>query len=441
VGIKMKMIFGKEGSWTATPGGRMTIVALTLMGALSNARAADMEAFQPLDCMLQPYEVVEISSAVEGVIENIHVDRNDFVSEGQLLVELDDEVETTQVELASARAALKTNIDLRQAELAFNERSQDRLEQLYASNTISLHIKDEAETDTRKSRLQLKNARDAQQLARLELAKAEAILALRSMHSPIEGVVIARHKVAGEFVEDQSILRIAQLNPLKVEVIVPVEMFGQVKKGMLVEVVPEHSGRKALMAKVTMVDRVIDPASGTFDVKAELANPDYSIPSGLHCTALFSDAPAPVDNIASVEIPAAAQVPTAAVAEAPLQTGASAEATVELAVASTTINACDAQAEEAVVQYAVTAYPVDNSATASQLQERIIAAGLEDTVLMGDRQSGQYVALAVFSSKRNANRLQAQMAHASILAAVEILQKQYPSTRCEPTTQFAAVAR
>jgi len=60
---------------------------------------------------------------------------------------------------------------------------------------------------------------------------------------------------------------------------------------------------------------------------------------------------------------------------------------------------------------------------------------------MGDRQSGQYVALAVFSSKRNANRLQAQMAHASILAAVEILQKQYPSTRCEPTTQFAAVAR
>ena len=420
MGIKMKRIISKEGSWTAIPGGRATTIALALLGTLSTAGVADTEAFQPLDCMLEPYEVVEISSAVEGVIESIHVDRNDFVSKGQLLVELDDEVETTQVELAAARAALKTNIDLRRTELAFNERSQDRLEQLYASNTISLHIKDEAETDTSKSRLQLKNARDAQQLARLELAKAKAILALRSMHSPIEGVVIARHKVAGEFVEDQSILRIAQLNPLKVEVIVPVELFGQIQKGMMVEVVPEHSGREALMARVTMVDRVIDPASGTFDVKAELANPDYSIPSGLHCTALFSDAPVPVENIASVEVP---------------------EATVELAVASTTIEACDAQDEEVAVQYAVTAYPVDNSATASQLQERITAAGIDDTVLMGNRQSGHYVALAVFSSQRTANRLQARMAHASILVAVEVLQKEYPQTGCESAAQFAAVAR
>jgi hypothetical protein len=38
---------------------------------------------------------------------------------------------------------------------------------------------------------------------------------------------------------------------------------------------------------VTLMDRVIDPASGTFGVRLELPNPDYAIPSGLHCRVRF----------------------------------------------------------------------------------------------------------------------------------------------------------
>jgi len=122
------------------------------------------------------------------------------------------------------------------------------------------------------------------------------------MHSPISGVVVARNRVAGEFVEDQSILRLAQLNPLKVEVIAPVEMFGSITEGMLVEVVPEHSDKGPQFATVTMVDRMIDPASGTFDVRAELPNPDLAIPSGLRCTAQFMDAPLPSEAIAAAPV-------------------------------------------------------------------------------------------------------------------------------------------
>jgi RND family efflux transporter MFP subunit len=255
----------------------------------------------PLDCVLEPYEVVEVSSAVQGVIDQIYVDRNDSVSKGQLLVELDSNVEKTQVDLARTRASLRTTIELRETELAFNQRSQQRLEKLYTSDTISLHVKDEADTDTTKSVLQLRNARDSQRLAELELAKAEAILELRSMRSPIDGVVVSRNKVAGEFVEDQSILRIAQLDPLRVEVIVPVERFGEIEAGMQVEVMPEHFGDGPRMATVTMVDRMIDPASGTFDVRAELPNPDHRIPSGLRCTVQFLDKMIPAASIAKTE--------------------------------------------------------------------------------------------------------------------------------------------
>ena len=276
---------------------RHTVIGFALMIAV-NAQAQQAGFKQPLDCLLEPYEVVEVSSAVEGVIESIHVDRNDEVQKGQLLVELDSDVERAQVDLATARAGMDSNVDLRATEVAFSERNLSRLEELYNNDTVSLHVKDQAETDAKKSRMQLKNAKDAQRLAELELAKAEAILSLRTMRSPIDGVVVARNKVAGEFVEDQSILRLAQLDPLKVEVIVPVERFGSIQRGMKVEVTPEHYGDVPHRATVILVDRVIDPASGTFDVRAELPNPGHKIPSGLRCSVTFLDEPPDTNYVA-----------------------------------------------------------------------------------------------------------------------------------------------
>ena len=78
--------------------------ALAALCVAVAALGEDPAPVAPLDCVLEPYEVVEVSSAVQGVINEIHVDRNDMVNKGQLLVELDSDVERTQVELARARA-------------------------------------------------------------------------------------------------------------------------------------------------------------------------------------------------------------------------------------------------------------------------------------------------------------------------------------------------
>jgi hypothetical protein len=39
---------------------------------------------------------------------------------------------------------------------------------------------------------------------------------------------------------------------------------------------------------VTVVDRVVDAASGTFGVRLELPNPDYKLPGGLKCDIRFA---------------------------------------------------------------------------------------------------------------------------------------------------------
>ena len=420
----------------------LIVVSLALSLQLATLARAE-SVLSPLDCVLEPSEVVEVSSAVEGVIEEIHVDRNDIVKKGQLLVELDDEVETTQVELAAARARLRTNIDLMETTHKFNKRNEERLAQLYATNTISLHIKDEAETDTRKSALQLKNAREAQELARLELAKAQAILELRSMHSPINGVIVARHKVAGEFVEDQSILRIAQLHPLVVEVIVPGERFGTIKEGMLVEVVPEHNGKQALMARVTMVDRVIDPSSGTFDVRAELENDDYSIPSGLHCTAQFTNKPYPQALIAEAVASEASEVGAepGEIKKADTQlmpVADDSEQQIEVAPMIQMVDSkpCD---EKTGSRFSVTALADENSLTLDDLEAAVLASGYYDVVrLEGSR--GSRLALGVFSNEESALKIQRLMTDKGIEAQVKELRRN-SAGHCTDGRSFAAVTQ
>jgi membrane fusion protein (multidrug efflux system) len=53
------------------------------------------------------------------------------------------------------------------------------------------------------------------------------------------------------------------------------------------DVTPENPVSKVYKAKVTIVDRVIDAASGTFGVRLELPNPKYRLPAGLKCKVAF----------------------------------------------------------------------------------------------------------------------------------------------------------
>jgi hypothetical protein len=88
---------------------------------------------------------------------------------------------------------------------------------------------------------------------------------------------------------------VAQLDPLHIEVIVPVEQLGQVRPGMRAKVWAEAVGDDTWEATVSRVDRVADVASGTYGVRLSLPNPDYRIPAGLRCQmSWLAEAAAPV---------------------------------------------------------------------------------------------------------------------------------------------------
>ena len=84
-------------------------------------------------------------------------------------------------------------------------------------------------------------------------------------------------------------MKLAQIHPLYVEVIMAVANLGLVKVGMEAAVRPESPVGGLYKAKVIVVDRVVDAASGTFGVRLELPNPDYRLLPGLKCKVMFPD--------------------------------------------------------------------------------------------------------------------------------------------------------
>jgi RND family efflux transporter MFP subunit len=240
-----------------------------------------------LDGLIEPSLVVNVGSSVPGILKTVQVERGDMIKKGQVLARLHSGVETATMQLARARSELKATINERQAQVDFNLRQQERYEELYKKKVIPFEKMDEARTNTSMALMDLEEARENLRLAKLELKRSIEVLQRMTIYSPISGVVMERFLSQGEFIEDQPVLKLAQIHPLHVEVFAPVEFLGAIQVGMEADVTPENPVGKVYKAKVTIVDRVLDAASGTFGVRLELPNPKYRLPAGLKCKVTF----------------------------------------------------------------------------------------------------------------------------------------------------------
>ncbi len=261
-------------------------VPLVLVFLAAQSPAADIPQ---LDCVVEPHMVVDLSTQIDSIVATMHVERGDLVVKNQILVTLDSGVEQAAVESARARAAAGAGIRAGEVSVAFAERREERVQTLYEENAVSSDQADEAATDTRLAQSQLDQAEEAARLAQLEFHRAEEILRRHTIRSPIDGVVVQRYLSPGESVRFQPMLRLAQIDPLRVEVIVPVSVFGKIRVGQRALIQPESPMEGNYPAEVAIVDRVADAASGTFRVALDLPNPDYRLPSGLKCMVQFLD--------------------------------------------------------------------------------------------------------------------------------------------------------
>ena len=256
-----------------------------------------------LGCLIEPDRVAEVGSQVIGLVDRVHVERGQTVAAGQALLTLRAEVERANAAAADSRARIDADIQAAAATLALADQKVRRTEALVAQNFVSDQAAELARGEAELARQKLQQVRGQQRVYADERRVAEAQLALRTVRSPFAGVVVERYVNMGERVEERPLLRVAVIDPLRVELMVPTAQYGTLAPGDRITIRPELPGTEAVVATVDHVDRVLDPASNTFRVRLTLPNPNYRLPAGLRCKA---DLPGPLNATAPATAPAAA---------------------------------------------------------------------------------------------------------------------------------------
>ena len=282
----------------------LTCLLLPLLASAAPPAAGVPTAMaKAVGCLIEPDRIADVGSQVVGVVQQLHVERGDNVAANQTLVTLRGDIERANVTVADTRSRVDAEILAAKASLELAEQKVRRAEALVGQNFVSPQAVDQARGEAEVARQKLKQVDSQQQIWIQERKVAEAQLAMRTVRSPFAGVVVERFVNQGERVEERPMLRVAVINPLRVELLVPSALFGRLAKGDAVPVLPELPGAETVTATVRHVDRVLDAASNSFRVRLSLPNPNNKMPAGLRCKA---------------QVPGADTLPAAAPTAAPL---------------------------------------------------------------------------------------------------------------------------
>lgn len=268
--------------------GRSGGLIAVLVGVLyaSTSQAGQKEVID-LNCLIEPKSSIVVAAPAIGVVGEVSVQRGDFVVKGQVLAELESSVEWRAVELARARAENVAELDGSEARLSFERRRLERTRKLHNEGVLSSEKLDEIESAVLIAETNSTQAKENAQLAQLDLSRSRTALSVRTIRSPVDGVIVEVILHEGEYADPPQILEVAQIDPLNVEVYVPAGLLGKISVGDKGSVVVEEPVTRTYEATVVVVDRVVDAASGTFGVRLELQNPERDVLAGLSCRVQF----------------------------------------------------------------------------------------------------------------------------------------------------------
>ncbi|HTI97470.1 MAG TPA: efflux RND transporter periplasmic adaptor subunit [Dongiaceae bacterium] len=216
-------------------------------------------------------ERIEISPRFMDVVKWIGVRKGDVVTNGQVVVLLDDAEFQAQLVQAEGRLA-DARANVTKAELAFQ-----RITNLTARAIETQQAADDA-------RLDLESARAQERMAEGNYALAKTYVDWTVIRSPINGVVLEKLVSADELVMPQSfggargpstaLLAVADLTDLQVEIDLNESDLSKVTLGQKCRISPEAYPDKVYDGQVAEIAPEADRQKGTLQIKVQIHAPD-----------------------------------------------------------------------------------------------------------------------------------------------------------------------
>ncbi|MCC7509027.1 MAG: efflux RND transporter periplasmic adaptor subunit [Planctomycetes bacterium] len=240
--------------------------------------------------------VVQPGFEVTGRITSLLVDQGDRVKAGDEIARIDDEVYRAEESAAVEAAALaRVSLDRLRAEIKRAEAQHAgavtharRQEEAFKSNTISRDLLDqaleragvaEAELERAKAALAEGESRLAAELRALEVSRAK--LQRTVLHSPIDGIVLARLSEPGDVaVPGGAVLRLGSTEGVWASVWVDETFLPQIKPGQAATVELRSAPGSSLQGRVLRVGREVDRETRELLVDIELTTPPEQLAVG-----------------------------------------------------------------------------------------------------------------------------------------------------------------
>ena len=259
---------------------------------------------------LEAVTTVQVGSQVSGIIQDLYVDYNSIVREGDVLMRLDPSLFETQIEQARANL-VRAEADTERLEVAVDDaktqlaRSQDLVQRELIPDTEF----EAAQVNLRSAEAQLKSAEAQVVQAQASLNQNEVNLEHTVIRAPIDGIVISRlvdmgQTVAASLQAPELFVLAADLTKMRVIANIDESDVGRIRPDQRVTFTVDAYPTEEFEGSVSQIrlEPVVQQNVVTYATVIDAPNPDLKLKPGM--TATVSLEIARRENV--VRIPSAA---------------------------------------------------------------------------------------------------------------------------------------
>jgi len=252
-----------------------------------------------------PYQEIEMHAKVSGYVRKINVDIGDRVKTGQVLAVLEVPELMAQVQGTAAGvrhsqqevARAQNDLVRDEAQFAALHANAQRMEDANRARPglIAQQELDDAQAKDRAAAAQVESAKSALSASKQQLEMAQAnnsqVTAMSDytrIIAPFDGVVTWRYADTGALVQagtsnsnSAPVVKLAQVNLLRLRVPVPESLAATVRAGQPVDVAVQATGEH-FTGKVTRYTDSLDRTTRTMQVEIDVANDSYKLQPGMY---------------------------------------------------------------------------------------------------------------------------------------------------------------
>lgn len=285
--------------------------AAEIVVAVVQVKRTDLENTLTLSAEFRPFQEVNVYAKVSGYVREMHVDVGARVKAGDVLAVL--EVPELQDDLQSASAAVeRARQEAARAKAAYEDAhlTYERLAQVIKEqpNLIAQQDIDQASSKDQVLKAAWDAAESAVREASAHRAKYATLIGYSKITAPFDGIITQRFADTGSLVgagtssSGQALVRLSQLDPLRLVLPVPASVAPKIRDGAPIDVHVQATN-ETISGTVSRSSGEVSTATRTMHVEVDVRNPQSRLAPGMYATAtLVQDAQ---KNVLSIPIEAA----------------------------------------------------------------------------------------------------------------------------------------